>query len=81
MEKIGMTIRLQLVKGLPGACSSTVKPWNHLTVQLERVSESDAGDPDLYGLFYDSSHSATVSHWCKAVVANDCVFFVHFSRL
>eukprot|EP00884_Botryococcus_braunii_P014244 jgi/Botrbrau1/22820/Bobra.0132s0143.1 len=34
---------------------SEVKPWNYLTVQLERVSESEAGDPDLYGLFYDSS--------------------------
>ena len=26
--------------------------WKYLTVQLSRLSEDDAGDPDLYGMFY-----------------------------
>ena len=29
--------------------------WKHLTVQLSRLSEDDAGDPDLYGMFYGGS--------------------------
>ena len=33
-------------------CSDTVSPWNYLTIQLNRTSEDELGDPDLYGQFY-----------------------------
>ena len=36
-------------------CSDTASPWNYLTVQLNRTSEDELGDPDLYGLFYGGS--------------------------
>lgn len=34
------------------ARSSHGTAWNYLTVQLNRLSEDEAGDPDLYGMFY-----------------------------
>ena len=36
-------------------CSGSDPDWNYLTVQLNRTSEDELGDPDLYGLFYNSS--------------------------
>ena len=36
-------------------CSDTAFPWNYLTIQLNRTSEDELGDPDLYGLFYGGS--------------------------
>ena len=35
--------------------SKHVTSWKYLTVQLSRLSEDDAGDPDLYGMFYGGS--------------------------
>lgn len=36
-------------------CSKHITSWEYLTVQLSRMSEDDAGDPDLYGMFYGGS--------------------------
>ena len=36
-------------------CSKHQISWNYLTVQLSRLSADDAGDPDLYGMFYGGS--------------------------
>ena len=36
-------------------CSKHVTSWKYLTVQLSRLSADDAGDPDLYGMFYGGS--------------------------
>ena len=35
--------------------SKHVTSWKYLTVQLSRLSADDAGDPDLYGMFYGGS--------------------------
>ena len=32
--------------------SSHETGWNYLTVQLDRESDDETGDPDLYGMFY-----------------------------
>ena len=37
--------------------SSRIQPWNYLSVQLNRTS--DHGDPDLFGLFWESHHVST----------------------
>lgn len=36
-------------------CSVPDSPWNYLTIQLNRTSEDQTGDPDLYGSFFNSS--------------------------
>jgi hypothetical protein len=40
-------------------CSKHQLSWNYLTVQLSRLSDDDAGDPDLYGMFYGGSSVRT----------------------
>ena len=46
--------------------------WKYLTVQLSRLSEDDAGDPDLYGMFYggDSVRMQLVKSHTRGLSAN-----------
>ena len=44
-------------------CSGHLTPWNYLTVQLNRLSADDAGDPDLYGMFYGGSQVCMGRPW------------------
>lgn len=43
-------------------CSSHETLWNYLTVQLNRLSEDEAGDPDLYGMFYGGTNVRMLLH-------------------
>lgn len=44
------------------ARSSHGTAWNYLTVQLNRLSEDEAGDPDLYGMFYGGTDVRMIGH-------------------
>lgn len=49
--------------------SKHVTSWNYLTVQLSRLSADDAGDPDLYGMFY-GGFSVRSCTWPRSPLRN-----------
>ncbi len=61
------------------ACSSHGTAWNYLTVQLNRLSEDEAGDPDLYGMFYGGTDVRMIGH--PLPVLGDPPFTLHAGNL
>ena len=53
------------------ACSGSDAIWNFLTVQLNRTSAEDDGDPDLFGVFSEggSDVSPFLMQYCYGTCA------------